>query len=221
MTTVAATPGAPWVFLLAAVVGYLLGSVNPAAIIARIRGIDLRASGSGNPGATNAGRVMGKKTGILVGVLDVVKGFLPAIIFLLAVSLPAAEVAGFFAVVGHITSPFLKGRGGKGVATTLGAIMGTHLIWLPFVLVGFLAGYLTSRRVGIGAVCGAVVLIVCGVVTPVPSSRWFAIILGLLVLARHWKNIAAVWQDWRLPPDPAEPTDPADAAPSTGPGEDA
>lgn len=65
------------IFVLAIAVGYLIGSINPAAIIARLRGVDYRSVGSGNPGATNIGRAMGRKTGILVGVLDVLKGFLP------------------------------------------------------------------------------------------------------------------------------------------------
>ncbi len=186
----------PWALLAAAVVGYMFGSVNPAAIVARMRGIDLHHEGSGNPGATNAGRVLGKKTGVLVGVLDILKGLIPALLFMRA-GIAAAELAGFMAVIGHITSPFLKGRGGKGVATTLGAILGTYPLWVPFVLVGFAIGYLVSRRVGIGAVAGAVVLIGCGIFTDDPDARLFGIALGLLVLVRHWRNIGAAWRDWQ------------------------
>ncbi|MEI8081764.1 MAG: glycerol-3-phosphate acyltransferase, partial [Actinomycetes bacterium] len=67
--------------LVAAVVGYFLGSINPASIIAKARGIDLSQLGSGNPGATNAGRVMGRGTGIFVGAFDVLKGFMPVLLF--------------------------------------------------------------------------------------------------------------------------------------------
>ena len=139
-----------WILVLAAVVGYAVGTINPASLIARARGIDLKEIGSGNPGATNAARAMGKKTGILVAILDILKGLLPALAFGLA-GTGAAEMAGFAAVVGHITSPFLRGRGGKGVATTLGAVLGAQPLWAPFVLLAFGIGYAITRRVGDGS----------------------------------------------------------------------
>lgn len=186
--------------LLAAVVGYFVGAINPASIIAHMRGIDLHDVGSGNPGATNAGRVLGKRTGVIVAVLDILKGLLPALAFQF-VGESAAEMAGFMAVVGHITSPFLKGRGGKGVATTLGAVLGAHPLWVPFVLIGFVIGYVVSRRMGIGAVGGAIVLIGCGIAAaPVWDDTIYGVALGLLVLARHSRNIAAAWRDRRFVP---------------------
>ncbi len=185
--------------LLAAVVGYAVGAINPASIIARMRGIDLHDQGSGNPGATNAGRVLGRRTGVIVAVLDILKGLLPALLFQVVGGESTAEMAGFMAVVGHITSPFLRGRGGKGVATTLGAILGTHPIWVPFVLVGFAIGFAVSRRMGIGAVVGAVVLIGCGIAAiPVWEDALYGIALGLLVIVRHFPNIAAAWRDRRF-----------------------
>ena len=158
-------------------------------------GIDLHHEGSGNPGATNAGRVLGKKTGILVGVLDVPEGPHPRPV-VHGCGVAAAELAGFMAVIGHITSPFLRGRGGKG-----GDDAGRHPRHVS--VVGsvrpdrFAVGYLLSRRVGIGAVVAALVLIGCGVFTDDPDARLFGIALGLLVLVRHWRNIGAAWRDWR------------------------
>jgi glycerol-3-phosphate acyltransferase PlsY len=187
----------PGWLLVAAVVGYAVGSINPAAIIAKVRGIDLSAAGSGNPGATNAGRVMGPATGVLVAVIDIGKGFLPAYLFARYSGDGTGEVAGFMAVVGHITSPFLHGHGGKGVATTLGAVLAVHVVWVPFVLLGFAIGYVTTRRMGIAAVSAALVLIGCGAVTTDPDLRVFGILLGLLVIVRHWRNLATGWQDWR------------------------
>ncbi len=126
------------IWALAAVVGYLVGSINPAAIIARLRGVDYRTVGSGNPGATNISRALGKRTGILVALLDILKGFVPALGFTLWTGdIGVGEVAGFTAVIGHITSPFLKGRGGKGVATSLGAVLAIEWIWVLPVLAVF------------------------------------------------------------------------------------
>ncbi len=184
------------VLVAAAIVGYLVGSVNPAAIIARLRGIDLRSAGSGNPGATNVARTMGGRWGVLVGVLDVLKGLLPALVFG-RFGLGAAEVAGLAAVLGHITSPFLRGRGGKGVATTLGALLGVQPLWVVYVLVGFLVGFALFRRIGIGAAFGAVVLIALGLAAPALDGKLFGIGLGALVLVRHGRNIAAAWQELR------------------------
>lgn len=180
---------------LAALVGYGFGAINPASIIAKARGIDLTDVGSGNPGATNAARAMGKKLGIVVGLLDVLKGLIPALLFA-RYSVGAAEVAGFAAVVGHITSPFLRGRGGKGVATTLGAVLGAQPLWVPFILIAFVVGYLVTKRVGMGSVLGTVVLFVAALLTPGLGTTVFGVGLAVLVLARHRQNMSEAWNDW-------------------------
>ncbi len=202
----------PWALIAAAAVGYLIGSINPAAILARMRGINLHEVGSGNPGATNAARVFGKRAGVVVAILDILKGLIPALIFA-RFGVAAAEVAGFMAVVGHISSPFLKGRGGKGVATTLGAVLGVYPLWVPVVLVGFGIAFALSRRMGIGAVGGSLALIGCGLFTSSLDAKLFGVALGVLVLARHWPNMAAVWRDRQFVSRDKEPgvRDQADA----------
>lgn len=189
-------------WLVAAAVSYLIGSISPAAIIARIFHIDIHAAGSGNPGATNVGRTLGPKWGVVVGALDILKGFVPAVAFGWLGGQTAGEVAGLFAVLGHITSPFLKGRGGKGVATTLGAILGvTPLLAIP-VLAAFGIGVAIWHRVGLGAVLGALMLLVSGVVANLlgwvdDADMWFAIILALMVLVRHRRNVQQAWEHVR------------------------
>lgn len=178
-------------YLLAAVVGYLLGSISPADIIARVRGVDYRSVGSGNPGATNIGRAMGRKTGILVGVLDVLKGLLPAVAFrYFTGDVGVAEVAGFAAVLGHVTSPFLKGRGGKGVATSLGAIMAIQPIWLLPLLAVFLVVIRVSHRVGIASVAAGLTLIPASLAWHSATSEIvFACAMAGLIVLRHQSNI--------------------------------
>jgi acyl phosphate:glycerol-3-phosphate acyltransferase len=186
----------------AAVVGYLVGAINPAAIVARVFGIDLRSTGSGNPGATNVTRALGPRWGVLVGFLDILKGFVPAFAFSALVGQGAGEIAGLAAVLGHITSPFLKGRGGKGVATTLGAILGVvPLLAIP-VLAAFGIGVAVWHRVGLGAVLGAAALIGSGLAGwglgwIDQADMWFAVILGVLVLVRHQRNIRDAWRSFR------------------------
>lgn len=193
-----------WV-IAAAVVGYFVGSINPAAIIAKARGIDLNNSGSGNPGATNAARVMGRKTGILVLIFDVLKGLVPVLVFSAIASPPIGGVAGFAAILGHMTSPFLKGKGGKGVATTIGVLLGAEPLWLIPVLVAFAIVFLIVRRTGIASVAGAMALIVTALIDRNDTEMTvFGVLVGLLVIVRHQRNIRAAWTDWRHSPAEAD-----------------
>ncbi|MEO6999185.1 MAG: glycerol-3-phosphate 1-O-acyltransferase PlsY [Terracoccus sp.] len=190
----------------AAVVGaFFIGAINPATLIARVLGHDLRTAGSGNPGATNAGRVLGPRWGVLVGVLDVLKGLLPTVVAAHWLGDHVAYAVGVAAVTGHIWSPYLRGRGGKGVATTLGAVLGVHPWFAVVVAVVFAVTVIVVRRVSVGSVIGAVAMIVLAVLVAVgraPGDRWTA--LWLLVLAgvviwRHHNNIKAWWRQSRLP----------------------
>jgi glycerol-3-phosphate acyltransferase PlsY len=193
---------APVWWVIAAAVGYGLGAINPAAIVARVFHVDLRATGSGNPGATNVGRALGPRWAVLVGFLDILKGFVPAVVFGTVVGQTAGEVAGIAAVVGHITSPYLRGRGGKGVATTLGAILGVQPLLAVPVLIAFGIGVAVWHRVGLGAVLGSLALIVSGLAAwgagwIDDTDMWFAVVLGMLVLVRHQRNLREAWAAFR------------------------
>ncbi|GAA1987838.1 glycerol-3-phosphate 1-O-acyltransferase PlsY [Terrabacter lapilli] len=186
-------------------VAFLIGSVNPATIIARLLGKDLAASGSGNPGATNAGRVLGRRWGVVVGVLDVLKGLVPTLVAGQLFGAHAAYAVGIAAVLGHIWSPFLKGRGGKGVATTLGAILGVHPWVALVVVVVFAVAVAATRWVAAGSILGAVSMLVLAVLIwtgHAPGDVWTGLWLtaiGLLVLARHKNNVIGWWRQRRLP----------------------
>ena len=173
------------IIALAALVGYLVGAVSPATLIAQHRGIDLRDVGSGNPGATNAGRALGRRTGIVVALLDVLKGVVPAAVFG-AVDHRAGLVAGVAAVLGHVTSPFLRGRGGKGVATALGAILGVHPLWALVVLLVWVLVVAATRWVALASVLAAFsVLLVSAVVG---EDIVWATALAAIVTLRHQAN---------------------------------
>lgn len=143
-----------------ALLGYVLGSVNVAVIVAKRHGVDILTAGSGNPGATNVKRVLGKRLGNLVFGLDVVKGaagaWLPA---LLVASVLATDVsfvqqtAGFIGVLlGHCFSCFLGFRGGKGVASTIGGLL--VLLTLPVVVGATLWAlvFFTTRYVSLASI---------------------------------------------------------------------
>lgn len=193
--------------LAAIVVGYFVGSINPAAMIAKARGIDLN-EGSGNPGATNAARVMGRKTGAIVLVIDMLKGLLPVLLFSMLASPAVGGIAGFAAILGHMTSPFLKGKGGKGVATTLGVLLGAEPLWLIPVLLAFAVVFVIGKRTGIASVAGAFALIVTALIDRDDLEMTiFGVLVGLLVIVRHQRNIRAALTDWREPAVEASPPD--------------
>lgn len=190
----------------AAAAGYALGSLSPAAGAAQLRGADLRGSGSGNPGATNAARAMGVKVGVLVGVLDVAKGYAPVVYFD-RYGAPAGHVAGLGAALGHVTSPLLKGRGGKGVATSLGAILAIEPVWAVPVVTGFGVTVALTRQVGVGSVVGALMLVPTSLI--VWRGWWglgFAGGMSLLILSRHRRNLKAFVADLRAAESPAPET---------------
>lgn len=189
----------------AILVAFLVGSLNPATAIARLLGKDLATSGSGNPGATNAGRVLGRKWGILVGVLDVLKGLVP--VFVAGHWIGGANLAyavGLAAVVGHIWSPYLHGRGGKGVATTLGAILGVHPWVALVVLAVFAVALALTRWVAAGSIFAALgLLVTAGFVLAgrAPGDLWtglWLVALGVVVLSRHRSNIVGWWRQRTL-----------------------
>lgn len=121
-----------WQFLLLAIGSYLVGNVNFAVIISKLKRRDIRKEGSGNPGTLNMSRTFGLKIGLLVLVLDMLKGVIPTLVGLLIyrgyffnhttlpISLIAKVMCGFFAVLGHVFPVFMKFKGGKGIATTIG-----------------------------------------------------------------------------------------------------
>jgi glycerol-3-phosphate acyltransferase PlsY len=181
--------------VVAFVAGYLLGAVSPATLFARHVGADLRASGSGNPGATNAGRVLGRRTGIVVGLLDVAKGLVPALVFGVVASHGAGLLAGLAAVLGHVTSPFLRGRGGKGVATAAGAVLGSHPLWAPFVVLSWIGVVAVTRWVALASVAAASSVVVVALVARAPAADlcWAVAVAGVVVL-RHRTNFVRWWR---------------------------
>ena len=177
---------------VAAVLGFFVGSINPATIIARIRHADLR-QGSGNPGATNVGRVLGVRWGVVVGLLDVLKGFVPTLLALMLVDRFTAYVVGLATVLGHVLSPFLHGRGGKGVATSLGAILAVFP-WFALVIIMVFGLMLWRTRwvAGSSLVAAALLGLYAGLAPlpdPVAAGRVWGICIALLVIIRHYDNI--------------------------------
>ncbi len=152
-------------YILITLIGYLLGSVPTAVWVGKLRyQLDVREHGSKNAGATNTFRVLGKRAGILVLTVDVLKGALavltPFFIFNLAWNndflIQLKIIGGISAVIGHIFPLFAGFRGGKGVATSLGIILGIHPLAALTCVGIFLVVFIISNFVSLGAIVAAI-----------------------------------------------------------------
>lgn len=169
--------------------GFLFGSLLPGYWIGRIFfGKDIRTEGSGNIGATNAFRVLGPAVGTLVLLLDVVKGM--AAVWVSRQVGGIDYLAGLAAILGHTFSPFLKFRGGKGVATALGVFLSLALKPTLVALSTFIIVLVIGRRVS-AASCLAAVALAISVPVAVKNMALVAVteVVCLLVLVKHGSNL--------------------------------
>ncbi|HEY1656089.1 MAG TPA: glycerol-3-phosphate 1-O-acyltransferase PlsY [Candidatus Tumulicola sp.] len=186
MTSAAAAAG------LALVVAFLIGSVPFGYLIGRIfYRTDLRGQGSGNIGAMNALRTLGKTGGAAVLVLDGLKGFVPVF---LAVRIGGPGIAAGIAaaaVLGHCFSPWLGWKGGKGVATSFGAIFG--LSWAAGLVAagGWIAGALLTQYSSVGSMLGSLLApVALWIFTRSPAATVYGIGAALFVIYTHRENLA-------------------------------
>jgi glycerol-3-phosphate acyltransferase PlsY len=174
---------------------YLLGAVPFGLLISKAKGIDIRQHGSGNIGATNVLRVLGKPLGITTFVLDALKGFMPAFVFphLFAGALDPAVLSvacGSAAIIGHNFPVFLGFKGGKGVATSAGVLIGIAPLAALIGLGAWALFFFTLRYVSLASILAATVVgaagwwIYSGRLIPTVLS-----ILSALVILRHRANI--------------------------------
>jgi glycerol-3-phosphate acyltransferase PlsY len=177
---------------------FFLGSLPFGHWLALARGIDLRNQGSGNTGATNVGRVLGKKWGIFVFVLDLGKGWIAVALAKSVGNLPEtwSVTVGVFAVLGHVFSPWLGFRGGKGVATSAGILIGlAPWVALGVALIWFLA-FQMSRTVSVASLCAATAfpLFVFWLMPEQKVFQWISIGMTVLVWFRHRDNLKRLFQ---------------------------
>ncbi len=181
------------------VVSYLIGSIPTAFLFGKFfKGIDIRTVGSGNVGATNALRVLGKPIGIMVLLIDILKGFIP--VYFLSNEFSILEwykvVVGLACVCGHSLSIFLKFKGGKGVATSLGVLTALGIsvaVIRSSLLVSFLIWvlvYVLTKYISLSSVVSAISVPISLIILKASNSIIILIsILSLLVIFRHKSNI--------------------------------
>jgi glycerol-3-phosphate acyltransferase PlsY len=170
---------------------YFLGSVPSGFILGSMAGVDVRKMGSGNVGATNVARVLGKGRGALTLAADVLKGWLPVFVaHQLELNLLAVCAAGLAAFFGHIYSVFLRFRGGKGVATAFGVLLGVAPAPTAVSIVVFAGVFGASRLVSLGSIAAAVAA---------PISAWImgyratvVIMIAVMTFMITWRHRANI-----------------------------
>lgn len=177
--------------VLAVVLAYLCGSIPTGVLIARRLGVEVRKVGSGNIGATNVARSVGKKAGLLTLVGDAAKGLVPVLLVrFLDLGETALACTAVAALLGHLFSPFLGFSGGKGVATGLGVFLGLAPQAILLALLLFLATFALSRIVSLASLVAAAVTPVLLLFLAYPRGHVIAgLAISLLIIMRHHENI--------------------------------
>ena len=171
---------------------YLIGSIPFGLLIAKTKGIDIRKQGSGNIGATNVLRCLGKPLGISCFILDVLKGYLPAVLFPILGTIDSSFgiLFGAMAILGHNFPIFLHFKGGKGVATSAGVLIGIAPLAVGLGILSWAIVFYASGYVSLGSIVASAIVILtgwlagCGLVTALALT-----LLGSLSIYRHRSNI--------------------------------
>jgi glycerol-3-phosphate acyltransferase PlsY len=191
-------------YIVLVLCAYLLGSIPTGYLVARAKGIDIRTVGSGNIGATNAFRVLGKPAGIFVLLVDALKGYAACIwltdLLLRAFGVPVDHAiterafAGFAAILGHTFTCWLHFKGGKGIATSAGVYLAVALPAAAIAVVLWIVFFVSTRYVSVASIVASVAL-PAGVWATIGAHHSVALgiattALGAMVIWKHRSNIA-------------------------------
>ena len=173
---------------MAILAAYFIGNISPAILLGRAKGIDIKKEGSGNAGTTNVLRILGKKAAVTTLIIDILKGTAAVVLggTLFGEQVACLCVAAVFC--GHVWPAFFGFKGGKGVATAFGALMGFDYRMGLTALLIVAIGVLVSKRMSFGSILGAATF---------PIVAWYfnkafmpiGIVLGILIIVKHRANL--------------------------------
>lgn len=182
--------------ILLIILSYLFGSISTSTIICRIKNVDIKKIGSGNAGATNTVRALGKKYGALVLILDILKGIIPTLMAstLSPSTLTLSVLCAFSTVLGHVFPIYFSFKGGKGAATFIGTILvlfplGALICFIVWISVIFLSGY-----VGLATILAAIIFPLSILLVGKMNLIFFGVTAMLFVLIAHYKNFIRLVQ---------------------------
>ncbi len=192
------------VALTVILLSYLTGSVSFALLISRAHGIDLRKRGSGNLGATNVLRSIGPAWGRLCFALDFLKGLVPVLLVRLLASSGTAELlvvlAAAAVIAGHVWPVFLRFKGGKGVATSLGALLAVAPLPVIAALLCWIGAFYATRYVSVASLAAALAFPVSALLLNLllpwktrGPALFILTLVAALIVVKHWPNIRRLW----------------------------
>jgi len=175
-------------YIVLILLAYFVGNISPSTILAKRRGLDIKKEGSGNAGTTNALRVMGKKAGVITLVIDIMKGVLTVVL----AEVLAGEACGMYCavavIIGHVWPVVYKFKGGKGVATTFGALVAINPMLGIWTLVVVAVVTFLTKRMSAGSIAGAIAFpVIC--LFNEPEFIVWGTLLAFIVLIKHRANI--------------------------------
>ena len=175
------------------IISYLIGSIPFALIIGKtFFDIDIRNHGSGNIGTTNTFRILGKKAGIIVLILDFLKGMIPVYIAMLVNTELPLILVGLCAALGHVYSIFLKFKGGKAVATGAGVILAVQPLIFLVLLTAFLITLYIFKYVSLGSIVGVTTLFILSLFTDDLTFKIVSLLLLIIIIYKHLPNIKRI-----------------------------
>lgn len=173
------------------IIAYFLGSIPTGLLLAKAAGVDIRSSGSGNIGATNVYRTLGRSVGVMTLIGDCLKGLLPVLVArYLAMADPWLAGVGLAAFLGHVYTVFLGFKGGKGVATALGVFLGVAPLAVAGALLVFVGIVWKTRYISLGSITAAAVMPgLVAVLDGRPPLVLMSVLIAALVVWKHRENI--------------------------------
>lgn len=175
------------------IVAYLIGSIPTGLIIGKLfYNIDIRQHGSGNLGATNTFRILGKKAGIFVTIFDVFKGTIPALFPVIFNQSVHPIIIGVAAVIGHVYPIYLKFKGGKAVATSAGVILGTNPVLFLIIAVIFFTLLYTTKMVSLTSMLTSIANFIGSLFFDDKILMGVSFIIMIVIIVRHKSNIERI-----------------------------
>ncbi|HOS70725.1 MAG TPA: glycerol-3-phosphate 1-O-acyltransferase PlsY [Bacillota bacterium] len=178
-------------YVLVSIIAYLMGNIATAYLVSRAFGkIDIREHGSGNSGSTNVFRVLGAKPAVIVFLGDVLKGTAAVLIGRYLGGSYGEILAGIFVVAGHNWPILLGGKGGKGIATTIGLMLPIDPLMVVMILIVGIIVIITTRYVSLASIVGVTIYPIAMIITQKPLEYIiFSLVLSSVAIFKHRSNI--------------------------------
>ncbi len=176
---------------ISVIAAYFIGNLSPATLISKALGVDIRKEGSGNPGATNVLRVMGKKAAVFTLVIDILKGLLAVYLGKVVGGESLAVICGLAVFIGHIFPAIYGFKGGKGIATALGVLLALNAT-IALICLGIAGlGFIIARRISVGSILAALSL---PFLVRYYMSDYIVVfsIMAIIVILKHRGNLRRI-----------------------------